>query len=118
MSDAALPREWRFYVEDMVVFCDKVLAYTQRLDRASFAAEPMRCDAVLRNLELIGEAATHVPADVRTSAPDVPWRMVVAVRNRLIHGYLGIDDDTLWSVVIDDLAPLRKGLTTLLARLP
>ena len=118
MSDAALPREWRFYVEDMVVFCDKVLAYTQGLDRASFAAEPMRYDAVLRNLELIGEAATHVPADVRTSAPDVPWRMVVAVRNRLIHGYLGIDDDTLWSVVIDDVVPLRQGLTTLLARLP
>ncbi len=91
MSDAAAPpREWRFYVEDMIAFCDKALAYTKGLDRSNFAADPMRYDATLRNLELIGEAATHVPADVRNAAADVPWRMVVAARNRLIHGYLGI----------------------------
>lgn len=118
MSDAALPREWRFYVEDMVSFCDKVVVYTKGLDRGSFAADAMRYDAALRNLELIGEAANHVPANVRALAPDVPWRMTIAVRNRLIHGYLGIDDDTLWSIVRDDLAPLREGLTKLLATRP
>lgn len=72
MSDAGTAREWRFYVEDMIAFCDKALAYTQALDRAAFAAEPMRYDATLRNLELIGEAATHVPDEVRALAPDVP----------------------------------------------
>ena len=114
VSDAPLVREWRFYVEDMIAFCDKVVSYTVGLDRNSFAAQPMRYDAVLRNLELIGKAATHVPSDVRATAPDVPWRMIVAVRNRLIHGYLGIDDDTLWSIVSDDLAPLRSALIQLL----
>lgn len=71
------PREWRFYVEDMIVFCDKALAYNKGLDRAHFAADPMRYDATLRNLELIGEAATHVPEDVRRAAADVPcaWSM-------------------------------------------
>jgi uncharacterized protein with HEPN domain len=93
MSESTPPREWRFYVEDMIAFCDKVLTYTQGLDRVSFASDPMRHDAALRNLELIGEAETHVPAGVRAAPPDVPWRMVVAVRNRLIHGYLGVDDD-------------------------
>lgn len=114
MSEAPPPREWRFYVEDMLAFCNKAAAYTQGLDRASFAADSLRYDATLRNLELIGEAATHVPAAVRDAAPDVPWRMVVAVRNRLIHGYLGIDDDTLWSIVSDDLGPLRLALTKVL----
>ena len=118
MSETATPREWRFYIEDMVAFCDKALSYTAGLDRSTFAADPMRYDATLRNLELIGEAATHVPDDVRGSAPDVPWRMVVAARNRLIHGYLGIDDDTLWSIVTDDLVPLRAALTRLLAAQP
>jgi uncharacterized protein with HEPN domain len=118
MSDAVPPREWRFYVEDMIAFCDKALTYTRGLDRASFAVDPMRYDATLRNLELIGEAATRVPAHVRDAAADVPWRLVVAVRNRLIHGYLGIDDDTLWSIVTDDLLPLRAGLTRLLASQP
>lgn len=118
MSDAAPTREWRFYVEDMLAFCDKVLAYTKGIDRAGFASDPMRYDATLRNLELIGEAATHVPAEVRAAADDVPWRLVIAVRNRLIHGYLGIDDDTVWSIVRDDLAPLRAALIALLAARP
>jgi len=114
MSDTAPPREWRFYVEDMLAFCDKALVYTRGLDRSTFAADSMRYDATLRNLELIGEAATHVPVAVRDAHADVPWRLVVAVRNRLIHGYLGIDDDTLWSIVSDDLVPLRAALTRLL----
>lgn len=118
MSDATPPREWRFYVEDMLVFCDKVLAYTKGIDRAGFAGDTMRYDATLRNLELIGEAATHVPAEVRATAGDVPWRMVIAVRNRLIHGYLGVDDDTLWSIVHDDLTPLRAALKALLVARP
>jgi uncharacterized protein with HEPN domain len=118
MSDAAAPREWRFYVQDMIVFCDRALTYTKGLDRSTFAADPMRYDATLRNLELIGEAATHVPGDVRNAGADVPWRMIIAARNRLIHGYLGIDDDTLWSIVTDDLVPLRDALTRLLAARP
>lgn len=118
MSEAAAPREWRFYVEDMLAFCDKVMAYTAGLDRASFATDAMRYDATLRNLELIGEAATHVPTEVRAAAAHVPWRLVIAVRNRLIHGYLGIDDDTLWSIVRDDVAPLRDALVQLLATRP
>lgn len=52
---------------------------------------------------------------MRDTAADVPWRLIVAVRNRLIHGYLGIDDDTLWSIVNDDLVPLRAALARLLA---
>ena len=62
MSDGSPAREWRFYIEDMVAFCDKVLAYTHGLDRASFPVDTMRYDATLRNLELIGEAAlTFLP---------------------------------------------------------
>ena len=61
---------------------------------------PKTYDATLRNLELIGEAATHVPQAVRDSASEIPWRQVVATRNRLIHGYLGTDNDTLWSIIM------------------
>ena len=109
-------RAWRFYVEERVSFIGKATAYAQGIDRESFPLDSMRYDATLRNLELIGEAATHVPAEVRATAADVPWRLVIALRNRLIHGYLGIDDDTLWSIVRDELAPLRDGLMQLLAQ--
>lgn len=99
-------REWRFYIDDMIAFAEKVVAYTDGLDQQAFVASGLVCDATLRNLELIGEAATHVPDDVRTAHPQVPWRLVVATRNRLIHGYLGIDNDTLWSIVVSDVPTL------------
>ena len=67
-------------------------------------------DATLRNLELIGEAATHVPPEVRERYPTVPWRLLVATRNRLIHAYLGVDDDTVWSIVVDDVPELLTAL--------
>ena len=116
MSEIDVPREWRLYVEDMIVFCDKVLSYMEGVDSSAFTADPMRYDAVLRNLELVGEAATRVPEHIRTVAPDVPWRMIVATKNKLIHGYLGIDKETIWSIVSDDLVPLRDALLRLLAR--
>lgn len=81
-------REWRFYLDDMTVFAEKVLAYTQGFDQARFEASGLTCDATLRNLELLGEAATHIPAEIRRSDPSIPWRKIIAIRNRLIHAYL------------------------------
>ena len=107
-------RDPRLYVEDMIEFCDRVLAYTAGVDRAALVADRMRYDATLRNLELMGEAASHVTQALRESAPQVPWRQVVATRNRLIHAYLGIDDDTIWSIVSDDVPELRQRLIELL----
>ena len=99
-------REWLFYLDDMIYFAGKVLAYTDGLDQASFVAHGLTFDATLRNLELIGEAATHTPDKIRAAHPEIPWRMIIATRNRLIHGYLGIDDDTLWSIIRDDVPKL------------
>jgi uncharacterized protein with HEPN domain len=80
MSDAA-PREWRFYVDDMIGFAEKVCAYSEGLDQAGFAASGINYDATLRN--------------------------------RLIHGYLGIDNDTLWSVIKTDIPALLPQLQEL-----
>jgi len=112
MSDAR-QREWRFYLDDMIDFVAKVLAYTDGLDQAGFVANGITYDATLRNLELIGEAAAHIPDEVRSAHPEIPWRMIIATRNRLIHGYLGIDDDTLWSIIRDDVSELLPLLQAL-----
>lgn len=106
-------REWRFYIDDMISFAQKVLAYTRDLDRAGFEASEQTYDATLRNLELIGEAAMHIPSEVREKARDIPWRQIIATRNKLIHGYLGIDNDTLWSIVQDDVPSLLRELRKL-----
>ena len=113
MSEATPAREWRFYIDDMIGFADAVMAYTDGMDQDSFVASRLNYDATLRNLELIGEAAAHVPEEARSLVPDSPWRQVVATRNRLIHGYLGIDNDTLWSIIREDIPPLRESLARL-----
>jgi uncharacterized protein with HEPN domain len=105
MSDSA-KREWLFYLDDMIGFAEKVNAYTEGIDQAGFVASGLNYDATVRNLELIGEAATHVPETVRTANPQLPWRLIIATRNRLIHGYLGIDNDTLWSIIQSDIPHL------------
>jgi uncharacterized protein with HEPN domain len=70
-------------------------------------------DATVRNLELMGEAATHIPPTIREAHPAIPWRQIIATRNRLIHGYLGIDNDILWSIIQDDIPALLPQLKVL-----
>ena len=67
----------------------------------------------MRNLELIGEAAGRVSENVSAANTHIAWRQIIATRNRLIHGYLGIDNDTLWSIVRDDILPLLDKLAAL-----
>jgi uncharacterized protein with HEPN domain len=112
MSEATR-REWRFYIDDMIGFAGKVVAYTEGLDHAGFVGNSLKYDATIRNLELIGEAAMHVPDDIRRANPQIPWRLIIATRNRLIHAYLGIDNDTLWSIVRGDIPALLPQLITL-----
>lgn len=113
MSDSEeQERPWSFYVQDMLDFAEAVLGYTSRLDMDAFIADRRTYDATLRNIQLIGEAATHVPEDVRTAYPSIPWRAMIGARNRLAHAYLHISDAILWSIIQDaipDLVPqLRK----------
>ncbi|MGA1286752.1 MAG: DUF86 domain-containing protein [Rubrivivax sp.] len=110
MSDAQ--REWRFYIDDMIAFAERVQTYTAGLDQESFVADTLVYDATLRNLELIGEAATRIPQHLRQAYPQIPWRMIIATRNRLIHAYLGIDNDILWSIVDTEIAALLTLLRT------
>ncbi len=65
-------REWRFYLNDMIGFAQKVITYTDGLDQAGFTESGLNYDATIRNLELIGEAATHIPDEVREANPQIP----------------------------------------------
>jgi uncharacterized protein with HEPN domain len=109
-------REWRFYLDDMISFVEKVLAYSNGLDQDGFVASGLTYDATLRNLELLGEAATHIPAQIRDANTAIPWRQLIATRNRLIHGYLGVDNDTVWSIIRDDIPVLLPQLQKLKAQ--
>jgi uncharacterized protein with HEPN domain len=112
MSEAA-PREWRFYVADMIGFSEKVLAYTVGMDETRFVASGLNYDATLHNLILLGEAAAHLPDHVRDFAADIAWRQIVGTRNRLIHGYLGVKDEVIWDIVQNEIPHLLEQLQAL-----
>ena len=106
-------REWLFYIDDMIGFAENVLSYCEGLEQSEFDKKGLTFDATVRNLELIGEAASHIPDKIRSANPSIPWRMIIATRNRLIHGYLGIDNDTLWSIIRDEVPELLVELEKL-----
>lgn len=108
-----MSREWRFYISDMIDFAEKGLAYTHEMEQSSFEQSGLNYDATSRNLEPIGETATRIPEHVRQFASQIDRRRVVATRNRLIHGYLGIDNDTLWSIIQTDVPTLPNNLHAL-----
>lgn len=110
-----MPREWRLYLADMMGFARNALSYTSGLTATEFIADRRTYDATLRNLELIGEAARNIPEQIRAAHPQIPWRMIIATRNRLIHAYLGIDDDTVWSIVQDELPVLLRTLEAIVS---
>ena len=110
----AEPRHWRLYVQDMIEFGEKVLSYTEGFDQSAFVSDGVIYDATLRNIELIGEAATHVPDEVREENTQIPWRVIIGTRNRVAHGYLGLDVDVIWSVIQDDVPALLPQLRGLL----
>ena len=107
-------RKWRLYVQDMIDFCERVLSYTEGMSQDAFVGNGLVYDATLRNLGLIGEAATRIPEAVRAAHPEIPWRAVVGARNRIIHVYLGIDDDIIWTIVQDDIPAILPELRRLL----
>lgn len=117
-SPSEAGRDRRLYVEDRLEFCGRAMGYARGHELAALLQDPMRYDAILRNIELIGEAATRLGPQERALAPDVPWREIVGTRNHVAHGYLGISPTTVWDILTVELPALEPLLRDLLARLP
>jgi uncharacterized protein with HEPN domain len=111
-----MSRDPLLYVEDIYEACEKVKRYSQGSDREEFFQDDMRVDAVIRNLEIIGEAVRYIPEFVRSAMPEVPWTQISGMRNVLAHAYFGIDPDIVWDVVTNKVEPLSKSVETYLAR--
>jgi uncharacterized protein with HEPN domain len=109
-----MPRDPRVYVEDILEAVRRIRSYTERIGPDEFAGSPMTIDAVVRNLEVIGEAAARLPDDIRAPASDIEWRKIIALRNILAHEYFGVNTTILWDVIANKLEPLERACRKIL----
>lgn len=120
MPDRVDARDWSLFLRDMQCFCSRVLRYTDGMTAEQFATNELVNDAVLRNLELLGEAAKQIPDAVRQRHPDVPWRRIAGLRDVLAHAYFGLEDDTIWQIISSSVPALSVQLNAVASaeRLP
>lgn len=107
-------REWRLRIEDMLEAIGRIEEFVRGMDCDTFFRDRRTSDAVIRNLEIIGEAARHVPDDVTSRYPNVPWKRARETRNVLVHAYFGVDLATVWRTIHDDLPLLKERLDEIL----
>ena len=94
------------YLLDMLVAARKAVAFAADLPYQEFARSDLHQNAILKALEVVGEAASRISDDFKTVHPEIPWRQIVGFRNRIVHAYFEIDLGVVWQVVQDDLPVL------------
>ena len=109
-----MKRDAVFYLADIVENMDDAVNFLGAISYDDFIKDKKTVNAIVRSIEIIGEAAKHVPAEIREKNPSIPWKNMAGMRDKCIHDYIGVDYGTLWYVVKDDIPVLRPMLQALL----
>ncbi|MDV2496664.1 MAG: DUF86 domain-containing protein [bacterium] len=102
-----MPRHWRLRINDILDAIDRIQQYVQGLAQAQFEADERTRDAVLYNLQTIGEAVSQLPAEITSGYKEIPWEDIRGMRNLIAHGYFAVKLPIIWKTVTEDLAPLK-----------
>lgn len=97
----------RVYLDDILLSAERIKDYTKNLSKENFYKDQKTIDAVVRNLEIIGEAARNIPETFKENHPEIPWSKMISMRNKVIHEYSGVDLDILWQTIEEDLQGLE-----------
>ena len=113
-----MTKEARIFLEHILESIDLINSYTSNISKDDFFRSPQIQDAVIRRLEIIGEATKNISTGIRKEYPEVPWRELAGMRDILIHQYFGIDLELTWSTVKENLPGLKRQLSRVVERLP
>ena len=103
-----MSRSLQLYLEDICTSCAKVQRYTLNMSLEDFVADERTYDAVVRNLQIIGEAVKQIPPEVRDQYPAVEWRKIAGLRDILAHAYFSLENETLWDIVQNKVPALQE----------
>ena len=109
-----MPKDDFIRVRHMLQSCQNLISYTQNKTRADLDKDPLLELALVRLIEIIGEAASHISSEFQSQFPAIPWINIIGMRNRLIHAYYDIDNDRVWDTITDDIPPLITELQKIL----
>lgn len=107
-------REPELYLVDILDSIEKIESYIKDRPYEKFISDEMALDAVVRNIEIIGEATKNLSKELKQAHPEVPWQKIAGMRNKMIHEYFGIDAEILWLTVTEDIPMLKKLIKPLL----
>lgn len=107
-------KDWKILVNDILYAINKIENYTDELTYEDFIVNDLVKDAVVRNIEIIGEASNRIPDDFKSQSDKIPWKKLRGIRNRIVHDYFGIDHDIIWQIISIELRVLKEDLNQLL----
>ena len=109
-----MSRDESLYLADIQESCEKVLRFTKGMTYKDFAHDDLHFDAVLRNLEIIGEAVKNISEETRQKYPNVKWRKIAGFRDIVAHEYFGVNEETVWDIVENEISILLTIAKTML----
>jgi len=107
-------RDYTIYVKDMVAAIESIEAFIAGMGFEEFARDDKTLSAVLRKLEVLGEASKQVPEEIRAKHPDIPWREMAGMRDKLIHFYFGVDEALVWQTITNKIPDIKRRLQSIL----
>ncbi|OGW72652.1 MAG: hypothetical protein A2Y02_02895 [Omnitrophica bacterium GWA2_52_12] len=109
-----MPRDYKVYLDDILLAIQRIQTYTAGYTKEKFCDDMRTIDAVVRNLEVIGEAVKHIPQEIRNQRTEIEWRKIGSLRDILAHEYFGVDLEIIWDVVANKIPGLEEQIRKLL----
>ncbi len=107
-------RDITLFLEDIVEAIERISEYTGDYSQEEFQNDQKTIDAVVRNIEIIGEAVSNIPDELRNKHPQIPWKKIVGARNIVIHKYFGVDTNTLWIIITKQLPEFKSQISMII----
>jgi len=112
-----MPRDYKAFINDILEAIHKIESYTAYLTINDFSESQLYQDAVVRNLEIIGEAVKRLPDELIEKYTDIEWKKIAGLRDILIHAYFGIDIEIVWDVIQNKLPELKDQISLILSKI-
>ncbi|MBF0539559.1 MAG: DUF86 domain-containing protein [Nitrospirae bacterium] len=107
-------RQWRLFIEDIFESADKIVKYTDGLNSDDFFKDPKTYDAVMRNLQIMGEAVKNVPREIKERYKHIHWKNITGLRNIIVHEYFGVKESVIWDIIKNGIPDIKRQIENIL----